>query len=634
MSSPLVKFEPFNSLPEDVLGELSKHLSLQSYSKGTCVFNQGQPSLGKLFLIDSGLAEVIIKGEKGDSSVVSLRHPGQFFGETVLLSGKRYPASVKVVKDMTCFLLDREPFEQLLQSRKEFAGFFSHILTERLRDLYEEMVLEQPPESFGYGTEPFKQRVCDIMSSPVATCKANTPINEIARLLSVERISSVVVTGPNGKLLGIVSERDLISKVLALDCNPAVITARDIMEKNPPTLPPDAYFYQALLAMIKHQGKYILVVEQSLPIGIVTIGDLTRARSTNTLSVVSKIENSHSVDELVEASSYINKILASMLNDKAPASEICEVISEVNDLLTKRLLTLAEDQLAAEGLGHPPADYCWLTLGSGGRKEQTLASDQDNAIIIADYPPYQEQKVRTYFATLASFVVEKLEKCGFARCPGNLMATNPLWCQSMSTWKSTVHTWVYSPNPESSRQFTLFLDFRPVYGQDHLADELREFTLRLFRIAPTILHHMAKDDLQHRVPLSIFKQVLLEKNKEHKDQVDLKRAAGVHIVDCIRIFCMREGVSDTSTLSRLNKLVQIGSFQADDAEFIEAAYQSLMLFRLRENLRNLSLGQTPSNYINPNLLSKRQRSVLRESFLAIERLQTFTSSSFRVDGHL
>ncbi|HZW82492.1 MAG TPA: putative nucleotidyltransferase substrate binding domain-containing protein, partial [Candidatus Deferrimicrobium sp.] len=103
---------------------------------------------------------------------------------------------------------------------------------------------------------------------------------------------------------------------------------------------------------------------------------------------------------------------------------------------------------------------------------------------------------------------------------------------------------------------------------------------------------------------------------------------------CIRIFCMREGVSDTSTLSRLNKLVQIGSFQADDAEFIEAAYQSLMLFRLRENLRNLSLGQTPSNYINPNSLSKRQRSVLRESFLAIERLQTFTSSSFRVDGHL
>ncbi len=634
MVNPLVNFEPFNSLPEAVLGELALCLDQETYPEGSSVFNQGQPSLGKLFLVNSGLAEIVVKGERGDANVVSLRHPGQFFGETVLLSGKRYPASVRVVKDLTCFVLDKEPFERLLQSHPEFAGFFSNIITERMRGLYEEMVLEQPQESFGLTAEPFKKRVYDIMSSPVVTCRPDTPINEIARMLTSRKISCVVVKSSTGKLLGLVNERNLIAKVLAMDSNPAVINAKDIMDKNIPTVPPDAFFYQAMLAMIKNQGKYILVVEQGQPIGIVTIGDLARARSTSTLSIVSKIEAAKNSDELVAAATAIHKILACMINDKAPASEICEVISEVYDRLTRHLLTLAEDKLADAGMGLPPADYCWLTLGSGGRKEQTLASDQDNAIIIANCPPDLEQTVHNYFSALAEIVVDTLERCGFARCPGNLMATNPLWCQSLSKWKTTVHKWIYTPNPESSRQFTLFLDFRPVYGQEHLANELREYTLRLFRIAPTILHHMAKDDLQHRVPLSLFKQVLLEKNKEHKDEVDLKRAACVHIVDCIRVFSQRDGIADTSTLSRLNKLVQIGAFQADDAEYIEAAFQSLMLFRLRENLRGLSQGKAPDNYINPNMLSKRQRSVLRESFLAVERLQTFTSSSFHVDGHL
>lgn len=631
MPARQLNFPPFNTLPTGVIKELQEKMPLKTFPKDSYVFEQGQPSLGYLLIIVSGIVGIAVAGEKGIPDVVGLRYAGDFFGETVVLTGKTYPVSVKAIEELTCYLLDRETFENLLQTHMEFARFFHSILTDRLRSIYEEMVREQSCDAYGLGLEPFKNRVSDIMSAPVFTCPPATSIPQIARVFKQHRISSVVVTSDNGKYLGLVTERDLISKVLALDCNPALVYAADIMHADVPVLPPDAFYYQAMLSMIKQQGKYVLVSDQGSPVGIVTIGDLTRARTTSTLALVHQIEGARNPDELAHTAAAIHTIAAAMVKDKAPANEICEVVSELNDLLSRRLLALAEQHLAAQGLGQPPVPYCWLSLGSGGRKEQTLSSDQDNAIIYANSNPGEEEKAEQYFSRLAAFVVEGLETAGFKKCPHHIMASNPEWCKSLASWKNTGYQWIFSPTPESFRQFTIFLDYRPVYGQESLAQELREYAFRLFRLSPAILHHLAKDDLRTRVPLNFFKHIIVEKSKEHKHELDLKRTAAIHIVDCVRIFALREGIHETSTLNRLSKLVQLEAFSADDAEYFEAAYQSLMMFRIRGNLEKASRGQTPDNYLNPDHLSKRQQSVLRESLLAVDRLQTLTGMAFRVE---
>ncbi len=630
----LSDIQPFNNLSESLVQELEGRIVKKAYPKGSFVFQQGGPSQNYLFIVAEGLAEIILNNEKGLDNAVGLRHPGEFFGETVLLTGKSYPASVRAAEPLVCYLVEHRLFEQLLQAHQAFSSYFSHILTDRLRGLYQEMVWEDNYDAAKLSTEPFKQRVSDIMSTPVVTCLKDTPIRTLARRFTQEKISSVVVVDDTGKILGLVSERDLIGKVLALDSNPALVQAQDIMEKSPALLSPNAFFHQALLTMIKRQGKYIIVAEQGRPLGIVTIGDLTRARITSSIALVKSIDSAKSTEELAEAAKLMQKILVTMVKEKAPAKEISEVVAELHDSLTRRLLILAEEKLYHEGWGGAPVEYSWLTLGSGGRKEQTLSSDQDNAIIYAEPKPEAETKTKAYFAALAEFVVNGLAQCGFVKCPGNTMATNPAWCQSLTGWKTQVHQWTYSPNPDSTRQFSIFLDFRPVYGLDSLPEALRDFTFRLFRTAPTILHHLAQDDLSHRVPLNLFKQVILEKSSQHKDEVDLKKAACIHVVDCVRLFALREGIAETSTLGRLNKLVQLELFSADEAEYFEAAIQSLMLFRIHENLRKLSLGQVPDNYVNPNSLSKRQRSVLRESFIAVERLQSLMGTSFNVEGQL
>ncbi|HBW34407.1 DUF294 nucleotidyltransferase-like domain-containing protein [Desulfosporosinus sp. BICA1-9] len=633
MIYPSLDFPPFNTLSDEVIADLMPKLILKTYAKDTFIFTKGQPSIGFLLIIIAGTAGIIAEGDNPSSNVLSLRYAGDLFGESIL-TGKTYPASVKAVEELTCYLLKKEIFEDLLQTQNNFAGFFSNILTQRLRDMYDQMVQEQPFDSYGHSSEPFKHRLKDIMSTPVMTCSPSTPISQVARIFSQQHISTIVIIGTTGKLLGLVSERDLINKVLALDCNPAIVFASDIMDKTPPTLPPDAFFYEALLTMIKRHDKYILIAENGFPLGVITMGDLTRLRKTSTLSIVSRIESAKTTTELSHAAKLIQKVTVNMVSDKASANEICEVVSELNDLITRRLLVLAEEALEKCGLGLPPLDYCWLTLGSGGRKEQTLSSDQDNALIYAEPPLDQEQAIKEYFLTLANFVVNGLEEAGFPKCQHNIMASNPDWCQSLQAWKTSGDSWIFTPTEDSFRKFTIFLDFRAVYGQEKLAQELRDFAHRLFRLAPSILHHMAKDDLQTRVPLGLFKQIILDKKQGHKDEVDIKGSACVHIVDCIRIFAMREGILDTSTLARLNKLVSLEAISADDAEYYEAAYLSLMMFRIRGNLQKLSQGLVPDNYLKPSDLSKRQRTVLRESLIAIDRLQTFTGSSFRVEGYL
>ncbi|HBV87498.1 MAG TPA: nucleotidyltransferase [Desulfosporosinus sp.] len=626
MPLSLKQFKPFDQLTENVLLELSQTIPIKTYPKGSFVFVEGEKSQDSLFLILSGVVEIITGNGSG---AVRLRSQGEFFGETVILTGKRYPASAKVQADLTCYVLGREIFESLLQNYQEVAFYFNRVLTDRLWGLYEEMLQEQPYESFGLGFDRFKQKVYNIMSTPVETCQPHTPINELARLFTKKKISSMVVTDPSGIMLGLVSERDLISKVLARDSNPSVITAFDIMQQPPPTLTANAFYYQALLTMLKSHGKYIVVTEQARPIGIVTIGDLTRARINSSITIVRDIELAGNISELAQASKQINDTVATMISEKATASEIGEVVSELYDILTRRLLLLAENSMVEKGLGWPPVDYCWLTMGSGGREELTPSSDQDNAIVYADVSPEEEEQIRNYFNELADYVTEGLELCGLIKCPGNIMSTNPEWCRSISTWKNTVHQWAMNPNPDAVRQFTIFLDFRPVYGQEYLAQMLRDYTLHLFRTSPALLHFLATDALSHRVPLNLFKNVILEKNKDHKNEVDLKRSAGVLLVDCIRIFAMSKSVVEVNSLARLKKLVEFETISADDAEYYEAAFQSLMMFRMRENLRKLSLGFVPDNYINPTNLSERERSVMRESFVAVDRLQNVTRVAFQ-----
>ncbi len=630
----LEKIAPFTLLDQSILLEIRPKIQEKHYPRGSFIFKQGDPSLRTLFILTEGVVEIIVRNEKGAETVVGLRKPYDFFGETVILTDKQYPASVRAVTDCVCLLLDRESFDYVLQHSAEFANYFNESVTDRLRNMFEEVVQEQSYDAYGMEAQPFRKRVCDIMTTPVITCREVDPVTTAARILTKNKIGALVVVDKDNNPVGIVTKSDLVTKVLARgECPVTEITVKEVMTPQPIMLPPDAYFYQALLTMVKNQIKQLPIMEGQNLLGIVTLRDLVQSRSTGALTIVDNIESEQTIEGLKKAAQGIDNVLKALIAEKASAREICEVMTEFYDRLTKKVIEVCVKQMDDAGYGRPPVDYCWITMGSSGRKEQITRTDQDNGIIYADPGPGRAQDAARYFVRMAAKVVDGLAQCGFALCQGNVMATNPQWCKPYKEWLSMISHWVHEPHSEMLRNFTIFLDFRPVYGAKELADRLKREVIRNIQDSPIVLHFLAQDDLAQSVPLGFFKQFITDKSKEHRNEIDIKTNALVHIVDCVRIFAIRDGITETNTFERLKGLTDRETLPRDDAEFVEASYETLLTFRNRENLRKASLGQEPDNYINPYKLSKREQAVLREAFKAITRLQNFAGSYFRVEGY-
>ncbi|MDW7673062.1 MAG: DUF294 nucleotidyltransferase-like domain-containing protein [Bacillota bacterium] len=610
---------PFNNLTEDMFSLLIQQSSTKVFPKNTFVFKQGEPSHQTLYLIYKGLAKIIVTAESQEI-IVAFRKPHDFFGETAFLTNNLYPASVKASEDLHCLLISRNMFEYLCQINPSFASFFSQILTERMSSLYKEVVLGQSYEAWGLESNPFRHRLGELMSSPVITCFENDSAHHISKLLNNYSISSLVVLNKDNRPTGIITERDLINKVILNRPNPVTWpSAKEIMNPHPLQLPPTAFYYQGLLTMVKHKCKHILIGDNEEIIGIVTIKDLIKSRSMGALSIIQDLETQSTIKGLSIIRNQVDNVLKALVSEKAPPLDVCEVISEFNDRITKKVIEISEAEMKAEGYGPPPASYCWIVMGSGGRKEQLFTTDQDNALIFENEAPDKLEKNQAYFLKLADKVVAGLEQCGFKRCKGEVMADNTNWCKSFNQWQKTIDDWFVALEGESLKNMSILADLRAIYGNQKLAYLLQRHLLKKFN--QVALYHLAASYLEHRVPLNLFKQIVTEKTKNHEDEVNLKASASIHAVNMIKLFALREGISETSTLKRLHILAKKKVFTADNAEYFEVAYQALTMFRLRTNLEKIGAGQEADNYLKPKQLTKRQQSVLRESFLAVAQLQ-------------
>lgn len=467
------------------------------------------------------------------------------------------------------------------------------------------------------------------MSVPVITCLEENTVTEIAQLLAKHQISSVVVVDRQGGPKGIVTEKSLV-KVLASSEKQGRLSARDVMEQAPIILPPTALFQEALLSMVQRQQKHVMVVDRGLVRGIVTLADLVRTQNVDALSALNSIERAKDVVALEGAVREIDRVVVGLVAGQAGASEIGAIVSELYDRLTARLIFFAEEDLYAEGKGRAPCGYCWLALGSAGRREQIIRTDLDNAMIYEDPPAGKESAYREYFLSLGEKVTAALIRFGFEPCPGRVMANNPAWCKSFKEWVNTVRSWAMEPQGEWLRNMTIFFDFRPVYGRFELAGQLRATISQWFKKYEVVLHYLAKDALAKRIPLNPFRQFITEKTGLHKNELDLKRAVLIHLVDCIRLYALREGLPVTSTFDRLKGLIECNVFREEDAESFRLAYDGVLMLRLRQNLERQAQGLKPTNHIDPRRLSRREQNAVRDALLTASRLQYLVGMSFRV----
>jgi len=622
--------EPFNQLPEEIFTELNQSAEIKTFPAQTLIFNQHAQPTGFLYVIKSGLVEIVVQPPGGVEMIVDYRNEGAFFGGTPIFTSEGYSAGVRTVKETECYLIPKSILSRIAVNYPHITEFFNHAIYSRVRNLYADMVSEHAQNVLTQmESYPFQKRLSEIMSTPVETCTPETQIRDIARKMIRQSIGALLVCDKDNKLEGIVTERDLVAKIIAretADCHTA--TAGEVMTASPHTMTPETFMYEATTFMMGHKIRHLPILDQGEIVGIVTLQDLMKYRSQKSMLLIGNVDKARTVEDLISAREEIVKVARALLSENRSHIETMEIISYIHHRIIRRCYELVLDEMKRQGKNPPDIKVCFIIMGSGGRKEMLLGPDQDNGFIYEDFPDSQVAEVDAFFIPFAEKLVAALARIGYPRCDGNVMVNNPLWRGRLQEWKERVSDWIRVPEAQKVRYSSIFFDFMPIAGEASLCLALRKIVHQEIKAHPIFLYHMMELDFKHKVPLSLIGRFSLERGKKHKGQLSIKQAGSIFIVDCVRMFLLEQQVDATTTTERLDQLVKLNVFNQETAEHIKAAFEAFTFLRLRNEISLIDQGKFPTHYLNPNSLTKKEQDILKEAFRVASKLQDSTKRHF------
>ena len=586
----LKSVHPYDALPEGGIEELAPLFEPWEVEQDFAVYDCGEKLPG-LFLVYEGMIEV------RDENDVVVSHLGirNSFGERGLLRDGNAVTSARADEHSILLVLPPIAFYKLVEEHAAAKKFFDRTRVEKPREASLATSL-----------------VDTLMAHTPMTCAPDATVQDAARLMRDKRISSLCITEGEA-LTGILTTRDLSGKVLA-EARPVDTPVRDVMTKNPVTLAPTSIGSDVLHTMMEMKIGHVPIVEAGRLVGIVTQTDLTRFQAVSSAELVSEIAHATTPEEMAEVTARIPQLLVQLVAGGNRHEVVTRLITDIADTATRRLLTLAEEKLGAA-----PAPYLWLACGSQGRQEQTGVSDQDNCLILHDSVTEADMD---YFRALATFVCDGLNTCGYVYCPGDMMATNPRWCQPMNVWKEYFSGWINKPDPEAQMLASVMFDLRPIGGHRHLFEDLQEDTLARASENSIFVAHMVSNSLKHQPPLGLLRGLATIRSGEHRNQLDMKHNGVVPVVDLARIYALQGQLTAVNTRARLEQAEAAGVLSKSGARDLLDAYDLIAETRLFHQANLVKDGKAPDNYLVPAELSDFERSHLRDAFVVVKSLQS------------
>ena len=444
--------------------------------------------------------------------------------------------------------------------------------------------------------------------------------------MAAKGVGSILVLGSAGELDGIVTDRDLRNRVLA-EGRSADEPVTAIMTTPVITVSPEAFVFEALLEMTRRDIHHLPVVEGGRVIGMLSSHDLLLVQAATPLELGRVIQSRQTLEELEAIMPELTRASHGLFEQGLTGYEMGRIVSELNDLVIRRVLVFAEAEIGA-----PPGAYCWLVLGSEGRREQTLRTDQDNALVYADPTPLLQDQTQSYFTTFAERVIAGLIRLGYPPCPAGSMASNPQWCQPLAVWRAYFDAWVRDPDPQHLLYSSIYFDFRPIAGAGELAETLRNEIRHQIRAWRSFPRHLGKIAVSHAPPLGLFRRFVLERTAEGRG-IDVKLGGMLLLVNALRAYAVELGLDETNTIERLHAAARVaGCFTDGETEDVRQAYETLFHFRLRHQLACIARGKKPDNFLDPYALSSGEQRRLREAFRTIRRLQGKVESRYFTEG--
>jgi CBS domain-containing protein len=588
----LKSVHPYDAMAEAAQEVLSRRIEAWRLAQDMVVYDLGDRLKG-LFLIFEGAVE--IRDENGE--VLSQLRQRNSFGERGLMLDGIAVSSARTSEDTTLLVVPPDVFHDLIATQHCVARFF-----------------DRARKAQASGNELALTRAKTLMSTSPLTCRPDDTVRQAAQVMRDNHVSSLCVLDGDGGLVGIVTIRDLSGKVLA-EGRPADTIVGDIMTADPVTLTPNAIGSDLLHLMMERRIGHVPIVEGGRLAGIVTQTDLTAFQAISSAELVAEISRCGNADEIARVTARIPRLLVQLVAGGSRHEVVTRLITDIADTATRRLLALAEEKL-----GPRPVPYLWLACGSQGRQEQTGVSDQDNCLFLDDGVRPEDRT--GYFADLARFVSDGLNTCGYVYCPGEMMATNPRWCQPVGIWKSYFDGWIAKPSPEAQMLSSVMFDLRPIGGDKSLFEDLQGKTLKAASENSIFVAHMISNSLKHAPPLNLLRGLATIRSGENKNTLDLKHNGVVPVVDLARIYALRGQIGEVNTRARLEEARERGQLSRSGAGDLLDAYDLIAETRLLHQANLVKHGSAPDNFLQPSDLSDFERSHLRDAFVVVKTMQS------------
>lgn len=623
----LKKFHPFKSISEENLFEIAENISVLYLDKNDYLFKVNDATHESFYVVASGAIGLSITSDS-DDLLIDKCDEGDILGLRPFFAKDNYLMNAKAREESIIYAIPITVFKPIVAQNANVLEFLLQSFASNTRNpldknhkgkLLSENVIHDDSKSEIQYYQPIHYT-----KNPV-TAAASDIVKYVAQTMSSKKIGSIIIQ-ENRLPVGILTDKDLRSKI-ATGLFSIDSTIDKIMTSPVITVMENISIIEAQMIMLKYNVGHLCVTKDGTNLseikGIISEHDIVVAQANNPGVLLRQTRRAQNAKDLKVIREKVTDLIQNSLDKNIPIRHICSIVGEINIALINRAIEQAIEKIGTP----PPCQFAWLNIGSQGRKEQLLLTDQDNAIVFEDVSDDSYEEVKNYFLKLGDFVNKKLNKIGYDYSNYDMMVNNPLWCKSVTDWKNKFKTWILNPKEKGDLMDALFFDYDFVYGNENLVFEITSTILDNAKDNEVFLAYLGADALKSPAPLGFFRQFLVESDGEHKDNFDIKSRAIAPLVDAARILIIDNGVRNiNNTASRFAKLAELEPKNASVYEACEEAFLELIKFRTEEGLAQNSNG----NYLNLSELSKLDKVKLKNTFQPINEVQEIIKNRFKL----
>jgi len=610
----LQKFPPFNQMDIAHLAYLVENCQLRFYDEGESIIKPSDGVVEHFYIVKQGRVhgERPHSARRGTETTFEIT-AGECFPLAALIGERATRTEHLAAEETFCLLLAKHAFIKLFAISNPLRDFALRGVSSLLDQVNQQVQL-RAVETLG-AQYSLDTRLGELAMRQPIGCTPDTPLRDAVRLMHEQHVGSIVILDAKRHPLGIFTLRDL-RRVVADGIDLAQPIA-NLMTHRPFYLAPDASAFDAAIAMTERHIAHVCLVENEQLCGVISERDLFSLQRVDLVHLARTIRHAGKIETLAGLRSDIRLLVDRMLAHGASSTQITHIVTLLNDHTVCRVI-----ELTLEEMDDPGIPFTWLCFGSEGRREQTLHTDQDNGILFEAADAAEAALIRGRLLPLAAEINQRLGRCGFTLCKGNIMAGNPELCLSRQEWSRRFSRFVLEATPENLLGSSIYFDLRAIWGPLDGCEQLRNELLLHVGDNNLFQRMLAENALRQRPPVGRFRDFVVARSGADKDTLDLKVQGLTPFVDGARLLALANGIGAVGTLERLRALIAKGIIDAQDGAAFEEAYHFIQQTRMQQHQLQARDERPYSNRLDPDSLNLLDRRILRESFRQAQRLQS------------